>query len=479
MIIKKLNTVFHKHSRVLFGVLTLIIIVSFIGFLTPGQFGCGDSAGNQTVGEVYGKKVSVDDLNEFIRKLSVLQPRLDIETDQILFLYAVNSRADQLGVCVSDAEVYDFIAGLPQCMKDGKYDKGRYGEYLESLKKRGFSEEDLFESVRLMLKPEKLRAFVASQVEVTPSEVEAAFREHNTKLYFTTASFDNVDDPDDATLKQFFASRRAKYCCAKVAVFPFNPENPMEAEKRAYDFRMEVNKAARDRREAEFDVLAKKHGIKVIPATWVVERDFMFGEEISPTLVAYLFRSVKNPDDRKPLTDVISERLTGTCYVGCLVDTAGRDELAEVKERLKHTWRVEKARELALREAERLAKEPKLDVRRNQFMELVKLTGVKVALSEKDKPFVFTKPKPGELGMQGDMPFALMKIGDVIPVPTQDGASIYILDKRVPPAAAMTAEEKKEYEKICRAVKANAAWQAFIEDVMANCKSLINREGRR
>ena len=40
MIIKNLNSMFHKHSRWLFGGFTIVIIISFMGFLTPGQFGC-------------------------------------------------------------------------------------------------------------------------------------------------------------------------------------------------------------------------------------------------------------------------------------------------------------------------------------------------------------------------------------------------------------------------------------------------------
>ena len=39
MIIKKLNGMFHKHGRWLFGIITVVIIVSFVGFLAPGQFG--------------------------------------------------------------------------------------------------------------------------------------------------------------------------------------------------------------------------------------------------------------------------------------------------------------------------------------------------------------------------------------------------------------------------------------------------------
>ena len=44
MVIGKINTVFMKHSRILFGAISVVIIVSFLGFLTPGfpsMFGGG------------------------------------------------------------------------------------------------------------------------------------------------------------------------------------------------------------------------------------------------------------------------------------------------------------------------------------------------------------------------------------------------------------------------------------------------------
>ena len=47
MIIKKLNSVFHRHSRWLFGLFTIVIIVSFIGFMVPGSFfGFGPDTGS-------------------------------------------------------------------------------------------------------------------------------------------------------------------------------------------------------------------------------------------------------------------------------------------------------------------------------------------------------------------------------------------------------------------------------------------------
>ena len=59
MIIKKLNTMFHKHSRWLFGAFTIVIIVSFMGFLTPGQFGLDmfSDPANTRVGTAFGEPV--------------------------------------------------------------------------------------------------------------------------------------------------------------------------------------------------------------------------------------------------------------------------------------------------------------------------------------------------------------------------------------------------------------------------------------
>ena len=66
MVIKKLNSMFHKHSRWLFGIFAAIIIIAFMDFLTPGRGGCAFSGGpeNQKVGTAFGKKVTYGDLLE-------------------------------------------------------------------------------------------------------------------------------------------------------------------------------------------------------------------------------------------------------------------------------------------------------------------------------------------------------------------------------------------------------------------------------
>ena len=38
MVIRKINSVFARHGRVLFGVITIVIVISFMGILRPGGF---------------------------------------------------------------------------------------------------------------------------------------------------------------------------------------------------------------------------------------------------------------------------------------------------------------------------------------------------------------------------------------------------------------------------------------------------------
>ena len=73
MIIKKLNSVFHRHSRWLFGLITIVIIISFIGFMVPGSFfGFGpDTGSGARVGTAFGKKVTYEDLRSVHRNFEV------------------------------------------------------------------------------------------------------------------------------------------------------------------------------------------------------------------------------------------------------------------------------------------------------------------------------------------------------------------------------------------------------------------------
>ena len=63
MVIRKMNTVLVKHNKILFGIFSIVIIVSFVWFFTPGLdgsmfFGARNQAPNAVVGSVFGKNIT-------------------------------------------------------------------------------------------------------------------------------------------------------------------------------------------------------------------------------------------------------------------------------------------------------------------------------------------------------------------------------------------------------------------------------------
>ena len=133
MVIKKLNSVFHKHSRLLFGIFALLIIVAF----TPGIMdGCNQDPGKQTAGTVMDEKVTYSDLAQFMPKtqvalalliddsnrmptddehrfmLSQLMGKKDarqLDYNELLYLYAMEKYAENIGISVSDKEIADMV----------------------------------------------------------------------------------------------------------------------------------------------------------------------------------------------------------------------------------------------------------------------------------------------------------------------------------------------------------------------------------
>ena len=100
---------------------------------------------------------------------------------------------------------------------------------------------------------------------------------------------------------------------------------------------------------------------------------------------------------------------------------------------------------------------------------------------------------PGDLYLQGygsDTSIRGLLSGDgisdeeietLVSVSRQKGfdADIYMLQKREPPTAAMSKQDEELFRNICANRKFMLMWQSFTDDIHANCKSFIKREGRR
>ena len=536
MIIKKLNTMFHKHSRVLFGAFTLIIIVAFMDFLTPGKMGCdGFGSDSAVVGMAYGRKVSINDPQELNRRFSLFrevfegQSYGELEAEQLFYLFCLGAKAEKDGLYVSDQEVAEFIRSYPKFFTDGKFDQKKYRQLISALEKRGITDDELVESARLQLLLFKQRNLLASQIVVTPSEVETLYRTGSTKLQVAAATYsaDSVAvKPTKAQLEAFFKTNMARYriprrLAAVVVEIPYGDfiaaaqknvtdarleqfynlnkvrftdkngkvkpfaevkreirklllesESAELAKQRAYDFASAIYENMNipaERREAEFAAAAKKAGLRLHPLTWVSYGDAALGKIKSPELVRALFAAA----DSNPVTDAIE--LPGAIAVGCMIrHTPERD--AAFKEvaaaRIEKDWQVTEARKIAAADTERLNKIADAKARYKAFRELKRV---------KFTDFAFTQtgnPAP-PAGMESVLALSVAADGSVTAIPEVSGSTVFFLRGRELPDPAGFAKAKGNCEFLCRMLKQQLAQIEFEENLAQNCQFLMKRDEQR
>ena len=258
MAIKKLNSIFHKHSRVLLLGLAVLVIIPFIlGDVNPG--GCNDSS-NTEIGVAYGEKVSVSDLRKFAQTLMLTNPSRNDDWQQLFNQYCYVKRAEQMGLVVSDDEVAEELR--KSFRTEGTFSKEKYDKFLKDnglteeylklmvrtqlgektpgreitdkevqaaiekksmfltegtfsaerfnkfLKERNLSKEDFLESLRLNLLLRKLQNTLVAGIVVTDAEAECFYRMANpgfelSYCFFPAEKF-VVDDPKEEDLKKYY-----------------------------------------------------------------------------------------------------------------------------------------------------------------------------------------------------------------------------------------------------------------------------------
>ena len=239
MIIKKLNAVFHRHSRVLFGAFTIVIIVSFLGFLTPGTFGFGSCSGPEGIkmGTAYGETVTYGELRDTSRQLAIYQEAFygvqgrDLPEEQIFFFCCALRKAKQLGIVASDKEVAEHISQAPALTTNGKFDAKKYDILVANVKRAGMSVKDLDAAFATQVILNKLQKQLSSGVIATANEAEQFYRALNTtynvKVLDFKANPKGKIAQNGTKLKKYFEANQAKYniegkVSALLVKFPYN-----------------------------------------------------------------------------------------------------------------------------------------------------------------------------------------------------------------------------------------------------------------
>ncbi len=222
MIIKKLNGLFHKHSRWLFGGFTIVIIVSFLGFLTPGKFGCDFSDPEaRRVGDAFGKPVTIGDLRNISRNVQIVDRMMtgnvrDIDVQSLFGPYCMLRVAERLGVVASDKEVAEMLQQMSPLKKGGKFSMELYNETLEGFRKNGISATEVNDAVRMMVVLNKLGQEISAGVVVAPGEVESFYRRLYGKYQIKGIAYQATDfkakvAKDGNKIKEYFEKNRSQY----------------------------------------------------------------------------------------------------------------------------------------------------------------------------------------------------------------------------------------------------------------------------
>lgn len=187
--IQRMNNVLIKHSKVLFGVITIIIIISFVWFFTPGADGSLlFSRNSNVIAKIGDVEVTTTDA-ERAQKSAVLGQAPAIYAaygeksveffkrmgrmgdDQLRILAATLKLAELQGFAVSDSEIQDVLKIEPAFQENGKFSAQKYDAFIKMLETVGYDMEDFENATRDALLLQKFQASAFAGVAV-PTENE-------------------------------------------------------------------------------------------------------------------------------------------------------------------------------------------------------------------------------------------------------------------------------------------------------------------
>lgn len=211
MVIRKINTVFSRYGRVIFGLITVVIIIAFMDFMQPGSglgslFSSWGWGKKNAYGEIFGRTVTRDEVIESANRELIIT---DILRNSGLNSYTAANQAqagafmgmgllaaaERRGISVSDKEIADFIFERAKFRnpESNTFDKKLYSSYIDGdLKANGFKAADLDAAIREYLIKDKLLDELRDSVVVTDSEIREYYKLLNEKYYVSYAVFDKA-----------------------------------------------------------------------------------------------------------------------------------------------------------------------------------------------------------------------------------------------------------------------------------------------
>jgi len=323
--------VLRKHQQPVMIGITIVIIIAFGWFFTPGNR--SKSSPDHKV-RIYGRNYSEAELERRGRSFSVAMHAGLRElivgltlgnpsgeqagTDFVLNSYVLDHEATRLGITADDNEVAGVIEKLPRFQTNGAYDPAKYSAFEESvLKPSGFTVTRLEDLVRDQIRLQKLVTLLGSTVEVTPDEFRSEYVQTHQKMHASVVRFDLADfkaavQPTEEEVSKVFKEREKTYISAEKRAVSYVKLDLSEAEKalkgkELMDARQNLANRANDfgqdllKENAVFAEVAKKYGLEVKTAPEFSEAEPPADIAAVPQAAAAAFKLT----DTEPTSDAL------------------------------------------------------------------------------------------------------------------------------------------------------------------------------
>lgn len=277
---------------------TLLVIVSFIWLYNDTQF---HKLGAEQVGKMYGRNISIAEVQRVGRKFDVLQDLamrnmfqgLPVDLLRGLAIsqqgakenfiwnnFVLRHEASRLGVVPTDEEIFTATQALPAFQTKGQYDPDKYSVFIQNaVTPRGFTANDLGDIIADGLRLQKVQTLLGSTTAPTDAELRQSYASFAQKTDASVIRL-KLDDflagvqVSDEDVKKLFEARKStlktdefrkvKY----VALVLPTTDKPLEGKDRA-DALSKLAKQAEEfsvamtEKGAKFEEVAAKLGVKV------------------------------------------------------------------------------------------------------------------------------------------------------------------------------------------------------------------------
>ncbi|HLJ25631.1 MAG TPA: peptidyl-prolyl cis-trans isomerase [Candidatus Angelobacter sp.] len=215
----------NKVTKYLLGGLLLVICGSMVTYLIPGFMSGVTVDRGGVVASVAGHEITNDQVQQAAQRILRQQRYPDAALPfvvqqvmpQLIQEAELQYEAGRMGLSVSDQEIRDELQH--GAMGETFFPGGKWigqQQYEDLLRENGLTTDAFEKGLRDQLLATKLLTAVTAGVTVSPSEIEKAYREQNTKVKFDYAiiSMDDVQkqiNPTEAELKTYYDANKTRY----------------------------------------------------------------------------------------------------------------------------------------------------------------------------------------------------------------------------------------------------------------------------